>query len=430
MQKKNNLYLILIFITVFFLFNGMGFIAEDSLSITITGIPVSVGEILFILLIVYSILFDMRIVNLTGISTFIVILIILTLFHIIRAIINGYDLYYLIKNCRSILFYIIFFIIRNYIKSFNEIEKLIKMLIILFLLSSISTFLSSILGFKFGQNISEIGSNYYRTYSFGYSLSIVVSLLCFSIFTLSKSKNKYIYLIIFIIGIITIILSYFRTYYFSLLLGIVTIIIVSNTIEKRKRIHNITIFILLGLLLYVIISSSDIGYVFSNRFIDGLNDVIYKNGNYAIRLDALSVRYKAIMSNNPIYGIGFEWELPYSLDAKNLIYSPFSPISDSGYGSVLVIFGITGLILFILIYAYSFYKSIRLLKSENLIPLEKAISYAFIGMFPHMLVANIAKDEFTWIYAIIPYAIFLGIFQRIIEFRKLGLNKYYNNHDK
>jgi O-antigen ligase len=196
--------------------------------------------------------------------------------------------------------------------------------------------------------------------------------------------------------------------------------------NRSKKILQPVILILLILYAGYIVGILDI---FANRLGGLIGEISMKSGTFGSRYESFFYKWKEITKISPIIGAGYKWDTSIKMSpgtpealAKIYVNNPYAPNSDDGYGMIILVLGLSGLLLFILFYISLFFICLRLLE-KKLPELEKAIIYGGLGLCPYVLVTNIGLDNFYWPYSVIPNIIYVAIIIYIY-------NEYYQKINK
>ena len=188
---------------------------------------------------------------------------------------------------------------------------------------------------------------------------------------LNKNSKSLLFAPFYIIGIG---LTLHRSLISLLIIGILVIFVFyyfySNRFYKRKRILSI---LLVFFLFFGLISNSSIAGLFQDRYDEGKTEVMTNEGNYAFRFLIITKSLEAIYQSNFLFGKGFN----YNTDMSQ--FDPLGLTADADYGNVVVNFGYTGLLLWVLLYIQMLIASIKLYIKE-LDPFYKMLLLAIIPM--------------------------------------------------
>jgi O-antigen ligase len=223
-----------------------------------------------------------------------------------------------------------------------------------------------------------------------------------------KGKSFYVNLIT-IIFVITMILNLFlstgRTGQFTIVMTIFSLLIV----YQRTNVRNILISLIL--MIFIILVEYNIGNSFQKRVIEGVNDItkIYQNNDFnssiGVRFGSYILLPKFLNDTNIIIGTGigdiqdFVIERTKNYFGQNSIFSEQKGILHSTILEILITYGITGFLIFILIF-YSLFK-IKLYKKE-------LIYIRYILVF-FIIYSGMSANMFTFKEFMFLYAIFISV---------------------
>ena len=220
------------------------------------------------------------------------------------------------------------------------------------------------------------------SFSFFYNLS--------KYFTNKKLKHALITLITFCI----VFMQMHRAVIISLLVVslFAVFVFISLNLKQVLRI-SLTIFIFIFSILYIFdfinYNTSEI----ETAFLDTSEEIKNVEGNYGVRIMLPIYSIKHVISNYLIIGVGLNWEEVKDLDLYVTLTKYYAtPTFDSGYNNIIIIFGLTGLTVFLILFRRLFSQINNIIKSQK--GEIKIIGYTLLFTFIYLLLTAFASDNF------------------------------------
>jgi len=318
---------------------------------------------------------------------------------------QGINLNYLLRGWRHVAYYFVFFILINEIENKKVLVRFITGLMIIAVVTSVVAYLQFIFGWSFSVSKVEYMSEYgiYRTYQQGGVLVGLCFLLALSILLsgIIKSKRQQIFgwiLICFFLG--ALLTSFARSSWGSMLLAILFIIILS-----RKKVFRATVIIIPIFLITSYLANSGVEFMTDRSLIEilklrsmsGIEDLIETKGTFYNRLLILQKKWQTVRDENIILGIGFDSAVPISSSTPTnamVNIHPRALVVDSSLPNILLLFGFSGVFIFLWILASFFYISFSL---WNKLPfsLDRAIILGCIAFNIQIIFVSFFGDRFT-----------------------------------
>jgi hypothetical protein len=166
--------------------------------------------------------------------------------------------------------------------------------------------------------------------------------------------------------------------------------------RKSTRIGKVGLAALVsgGIIAYVLTLAGIDIHVFPSRIQSGFYDLWHQQANAGFRFQLLWNTWADVLHNYPLLGRGFDWvPLPNFATYLQTAVAK-APTGDNGFASILIMFGLFG----ILVYSFVFYRvfkcGIALLRSL-ISPTLRALVIGIIALNAHILIIAMFEDNFS-----------------------------------
>lgn len=329
-----------------------------------------------------------------------------------------------LKVGRGYLYLLVYFYFVRFYSDNKSMQQLLYFIVIVCIVQ-FGMMLFQMAGINLTVNTKIIGlttdaGNVTRVYLPAYFLALMC-FFCSVTLLLSNSLplRRYFLLIVMSISFLSILLSYTRTYWLALLLGMLIVFLFSNSEVKKKlfKYSVITFVFVIPLLLF------KVGAFFIERFSSIFTEVRSSDeGNFIYRFSENPKRLEAFF-DNPIFGPGFVHQnyaaslFNFVIDETGLSEAQIEralllQTNDSGLITLLVSFGLCG-VLWVL---FKMYILIKLYKEQRLNQHTKNIKNSMnmqLGMFAFICsvwLTCVTTYGFTYPDGIIALALSLFVF--------------------
>jgi hypothetical protein len=299
------------------------------------------------------------------------VLFILIALEIVRNLGSGLDLHDIFTGLRHVAYYLVFLIVVSEIYT-RRVYKL-------FLLSAtiIALITAALTCFQFFTGLSLPGSKVEisealgiaRVYQMGEAFVTLVALLLFaSAFSERRLWKWFVSSALFI----SLVVSFARSSWVALGFALLLVVILSSKAIFKHPSRSLAYMFIAGLVVYVGLSwmfakswGENVGLILI-RTDSGIADFLNGSGTYGARLNAFALKWDAVSQNSPLLGRGFDWGgFRSDVVAGNYAVNsnPYAPTPDNGIVSIFVIFGYSGILLFIWIFAAFFVDAVTLFRN-------------------------------------------------------------------
>lgn len=166
--------------------------------------------------------------------------------------------------------------------------------------------------------------------------------------------------------------------------------------RKLPRIVKVSLVVLVsGVLVALALTAVGVNIrVFPSRIQSGVYDILHMQANAGFRFRLLRNTWVDVSHNYPILGRGFDWvPLPdFSTYLRTAVAK--APTNDNGFASVLITFGLVG----ILVYAFVFYRVFKCgvtLMRSLVSPTLRALAIGILALNAHILLTAMFADSFS-----------------------------------
>lgn len=135
-------------------------------------------------------------------------------------------------------------------------------------------------------------------------------------------------------------------------------------------------------------------HIIPARVLSGIYDAWHGIGTAGFRLRLLQNTWEYVLHNYPLFGRGFDW-VPHP-DFATYLQTAFvqAPTHDSGFASILIMFGLFGVIVFGFIFYRVFKCGISLMHSLPDLKL-RALVIGIMALNAHTILVAISEDSFS-----------------------------------
>lgn len=301
------------------------------------------------------------------------------------------------------------FIIYVYISFNYNVKKIIELIIKLDVISSVIYIIEAFVGPLTGE--LHVSGQYiilglYRSFSNVPLFEIfTISYLYYNILKREHVFNKKKDIIYISLVLIAVFMRFMRGQIFALIISIVYVYITYKQIKIGELLIKFYKIIIISTILIVIISI--LMPNISNRFVEGIIAIVnIKDNEYnstlSVRTNTMKARYEYLEeSGNLLTGVG-PLHNDYSIIIGNIYDGANNGViaSDIAYGTILLRYGILGIIIYIYVFMNIFLKS---RKSNNY--LIKTVGIVSVSM----LINGITSNGALCFFAILKISILLGI---------------------
>jgi len=388
---------VLLLLIVFILgTEGFGF-SSTTLGINIsTPIgTIEIGQILLIIvLLICFIRSKRRKINIKESVLFpIIFLILFIFFQFFRNIAAGLNVQLALRGIKRIymIFYIFPLIIL--IKNRSQLQKFINYILLIGFISALVAIYQFLLGTSFGASkAAGIGGGFSRIYHPGAVLMAFCFFISLSHFLIFGIRKKYYWMYVLIpFYLIGVIVTLHRNLIGATLFTIVLIIAVE--LLSKGKINLLWKPIFGGIILFLILSNilQKSGFGMEQLLLRGRSAIIeikYFEGNYAGRWEILSDTFSRIIKESPLIGKGYQYEYVAN------ILGTYYITNDSTYSNILVLFGLIGIIVWLILMYKIAILSLRMYintlklsdKALYLTILVMPIFFTIIGFFSAIII--------------------------------------------
>ena len=339
-----------------------------------------------------------------------VVLLLMVLLNTIINIYQGIDLQYLLRGWRHVAYYLVFFILINEIEDRKSLSRFLSGLIVIAIITSIIAYLQFIFGWSFSASKVEYMSEYgiYRTYQHGGVLVGFCFLVSLSIVLSGHIKSKrmqiaiWILLCFFLGALLT---SFARSAWGSMLVAVLFILLMSG-----KKVIKALVIILPIFFISSYIANSGIKFmtdrslieIIQTRSMSGIEDFLERKGTFYDRILILQNKWKTVKNENIVLGIGFDSAVPISSSEPTnyqINMHPRALVMDSSLPNILLLFGLSGVVIFAWILTSFFRLCFGLL---HYLPhsWDRAIILGIVAFNIQVVLVSFFGDRFTYVSSV------------------------------
>jgi hypothetical protein len=337
----------------------------------------------------------------------------LLLIVLLRSIIDiyqGINLQYLLRGWRHVAYYLVFFILINEIKDKKSLTRFVSGLIVIAIVTSIIAYLQFIFGWSFSASKVEYMSEYgiYRTYQHGGVLVGFCFLISLSIALSGQIKSKRMQiaswvLVSFFLG--ALLTSFARSSWGSMLVAILFILLMSGKKVIRALVIIIPIFFISSYIAnsgIQFMSDRSLIEIIQTRSMSGIEDFLEKKGTFYDRILILHNKWETVKNENIVLGIGFDSAVPISSSQPTnymVNLHPRALVADSSLPNILLLFGLSGVVIFLWMLTSFFHVSFRLLQN---LPLswDRAVTLGIIAFNIQIVLVSFFGDRYTNVFSV------------------------------
>ncbi|RJP56865.1 MAG: hypothetical protein C4541_11305 [Candidatus Auribacter fodinae] len=332
-----------------------------------------------------------------------------------------------LRMSRKYLFYLSFFVVMYYIRSEDDLKKLLK---VIFLFGFIAAFLLTT-QFAVGTRIQimpyikleyqQLGGFYVpRVYLHG-GISLIA--LCFGmslwIFQATRKKVFFYLMMLFALGSF---LSFGRANWMKAF--IIVVVPFLFAVKKEKSRYFIIILSLLATGFVAVVCAQLIGIDFLTpltkllaRIQETYTEIVTRSGTFGYRLKDSAERIQYFI-DRPVFGVGF---LHYVAAGESLkavmVKDLYLETIDSGLITLLVTMGSVGILLFFVVSVAFIARAFKVLKQTHK-PLFRGVILGIIGYFIGGICSFITLPFFTDVYEIPQIALAFAMVEKINQLNK------------
>jgi len=353
-------------------------------------------------------------------------LLVIVILNSIIDIYQGINLNYLLRGWRRVAYYLVFFILINEVEDRKTLIRFVSGLIVIAIITSIIAYLQFTFGWSLSASKVEYMSEYgiYRTYQHGGVLVGLCFLIVLSIMLSGDKKSKRMQiagwiLVCFFLG--ALITSFARSSWGSILMAIFLVLFMNRRRVFRPLIVIIPIFFIASYLASSGIKvMTDMGLVeiLKARSMSGIEDFIEGKGTFLNRILILQNKWKTVRAENVVLGIGFDSAVPISSSTPTnymVNMHPRALVADSSLPNILLLFGLSGIFIFVWILTSFFRISFRLWQNLPL-PRDRAIILGIIAFNIQIIFVSFFGDRFANVSSVSILAISWAIVVLISRF--------------
>lgn len=296
----------------------------------------------------------------------------------------------LIRNAVQYFQYLFFFVVVLLVRSRAQLRSLVRAI---FFLGMVSGFLA-IYQYISGREMAASQLRYWAGYQ-RFLLPTTELLICTYYTTLAfwmlGSGRRWILGAATLVPLVALAVTLHRNVLVSL--SIVSSALIVYVL--RRRASAMWKPVLLGLLGMGALAGLGVRFqVLGTRVASAVSDLTQMRGNAWHRIALITNAWRDVLSNYPILGRGFDW-LPfpeYETYLRTAIV--YSPTNDSGIASVLMVFGLAGLLLLVFVFWRIFRGGSQCLRLART-PFEQALIIGILAFQADTLVRSPFTDVFS-----------------------------------
>ena len=332
-------------------------------------------------------------------------LLFIVLLNSIIDIYQGINLNYLLRGWRHVVYYLVFFILINEIEDKKTLIRFISGLIIIAIITSMIAYLQFIFGWSFSASKVEYMGEYgiYRTYQQGGVLVELCFLILLSVMLSGDIKSKRMQvagwvLISFLLG--ALITSFARSSWGSMLVGVLFVLFFSGKKIFRASVIIIPIFLITSYLAnsgVELMTDRSLVEILKLRSMSGIEDLIETKGTFYNRILILQNKWKTVKAENVVLGIGFDSAVPTSSSSPTnymVNMHPRALVADSSLPNILLLYGLTGIFIFVWILTSFFRISFHLLHKLQF-SLDRTIVLGIIAFNIQIVFVSFFGDRYA-----------------------------------
>jgi len=349
-----------------------------------------------------------------------------------------------IQAGREYLFYLIFFPVLYFLSKKKNLFFCIKVFLIFAIIGALLTIEATVFGQNSilpsylhtrlaVQNLSEFRVN--RLYLPSASIiSIAYSILFWVIVMNRKLQHRGLLIVITIILGVAWFFSFSRAEWLCMFIAMTfPVFFIRKTKIKRLKIAGAYLFIvILFMTLTSLISNLDIfsgGKFIFDRIISIGKEIKHQEGTFGYRMAESEFRFKALKEHF-LLGCGFLhpklvprfYKIPEMILNRPERYALGSGMVDWGLPTLLIIFGIPGLLWFVAM-VITVHKRIRKILNELNSPIEKSIVVGALSYFWGAVASFLTAPRFTFFQNIILFVVLWAVVEAIYYQSKLDYKR-------
>jgi len=259
----------------------------------------------------------------------------------------------------------------------NQIEKFVKIVIAMGITASFIMLLQFLFPYELMTRI-RVYEGFIRVRTTANILVVFNLLLSFSYLLLSKSrggkKKKYSFL--FVLSASTLMLTLSRGLILGSIISMIIIILIYN-VDIKKSIISFRSIVIAILSLIVVLTVSFFTEISFETYISKINEGITEftayesQGSIGIRKEMIAVKFITNFNENPILGRGLNFEEYEGLKEGSKEYytlfyfNPYALTGDTTWPNIMLVYGIIGIIIFLIILFNLFKEARSIISNKN-----------------------------------------------------------------
>jgi len=344
-------------------------------------------------------------VKISPLSKPLLALLFIVLLNSIIDIYQGINLHYLFRGWRHVAYYLVFFILINEIEDKKTLYRFISGLIVIAIITSIVAYIQFIFGWSFSASKVEYMVEYgiYRTYQHGGVLVGLCFLILLSVMLTGNIKSKRMQisgwvLACFFLG--ALITSFARSSWGSMLIAMSFILLMSGKKVIRASVVIISVFFIASYLAnssIKVMTDKSLVEILKARSMSGIEELFYKEGTFYNRILILQRKWQTVRAENVALGIGFDSAVPISSSSPTnymVNMHPRALVVDSSFPNLLLLFGVSGIFIFVWILT-SFFRTSFHLWYKLPLSRDKAIVIGIIAFNIQIILVSFFGDRYT-----------------------------------
>lgn len=359
-----------------------------------------------------------RNVNRHHLKSFVFLLLLLNLISLAYSFLDKFSVRFLLDVTKTLSSILFFYVIVHLFSDREKLEKLTKTIIIVSVINSSIGILQyfGMMAFLKGPNIFIMeGFIFARIYHPSLVLSCLAVFLCTAFLLLERRESlssavipRSLLITSLITNAILIILSFSRSFWIGVIMGVLIIYFILFGFNFRKFVFTLVIVLVV---LTFNFASRDLGVDFKEdilaRASSTVEDVQSGSGSFTFRFELLSRKWNGIMKINPLLGNGFDFKDDPSFFDSN--YNPIAITRDSGVANIIVVYGILGLIVFSLVFILAIRYSVKYFMRDNKDYFETVVLCVMIVFNIFTMVTMFFSDSIIYRSSVIPLYIIWGL---------------------
>ena len=250
--------------------------------------------------------------------------------------------------------------------------------------------------FKFEQATTNIliSNDVTRSFRIIMPTAMLISFSFFYYLTKYFTQKKLRYAIIALITFCIVFMQMHRTVIISLIIVTLFAVLVLLTFNIKQILRiSLIIFMFIFTISFVFNFINYDTSVIGIAMLDTSDEIQNIEGNFGVRVMLPINSIKHVISNYLIIGVGLNWEELKDFESYVSLTKYYAtPTFDSGYNNIIVIFGLTGLTVFLILFRRLFTQINNIIKSQK--GERKIIAYTLLFTLTYILLTAVASDNF------------------------------------